>query len=77
MKQRILITLASVDPWAPRGINEVTEGVSRGTPFIAEFPSYEAALECYRSPGYQAAIAMREGAAEFDVVVVQGATPTG
>jgi uncharacterized protein (DUF1330 family) len=54
----------------------VTEGVSRGTPFIAEFPSYEAALECYRSPGYQAAIAMREGAAEFDVVVVQGATPT-
>jgi uncharacterized protein (DUF1330 family) len=54
----------------------VTEGVSRGTPFIAEFPRYEAALECYRSPGYQAAIAMREGAAEFDVVVVQGATPT-
>lgn len=52
---------------------EVVEGSSRGAPFIAEFPSYQAALDCYRSPEYQQAIALREGAARFDVVVVQGA----
>jgi hypothetical protein len=39
---------------------EVVEGSSRGVPFIAEFPSYQAALDCYRSPEYQQAIALRE-----------------
>jgi uncharacterized protein (DUF1330 family) len=56
---------------------EVVEGSSRGVPFIAEFPSYQAALDCYRSPEYQQAITLREGAAEFDVVIVQGVAPTG
>jgi len=56
---------------------EVVEGSSGGVPFIAEFPSYQAALDCYRSPEYQQAIALREGAAEFDVVIVEGAAQTG
>lgn len=56
---------------------EVVEGSSRGVPFVAEFPSYQAALDCYRSPEYQQAIALREGAAEFDVVIVEGVAPTG
>jgi uncharacterized protein (DUF1330 family) len=37
-----------------------------------EFPSYEAALACYRSPEYQAAKALREGKAEVDLVVIEG-----
>lgn len=56
---------------------EVVEGSSRGVPFIAEFPSYQAALDCYRSAEYQQAVALREGAAEFDVVIVQGVPTSG
>lgn len=51
---------------------EVVEGSPAGRPFIIEFPSVEAALECYRSPEYQAAIALREGAATFDIIVAEG-----
>jgi uncharacterized protein (DUF1330 family) len=39
---------------------------------VLEFPSYQAALACYRSPGYQAAKKLRDGKAEFDLVVVEG-----
>lgn len=56
---------------------EVVEGSSRGMPFVAEFPSYQAALDCYRSPEYQQAIGLRQGAAEFDVVIVEGAAGPG
>ena len=56
---------------------EVVEGSSRGVPFIAEFPTYQAALDCYRSPEYQQAIALRQGVAAFDVVIVEGAAVPG
>ena len=39
---------------------------------VLEFPSYDAALACYRSPEYQAAKKLREGKAEFDLVIVEG-----
>jgi uncharacterized protein (DUF1330 family) len=39
---------------------------------VLEFPSYEAALACYRSDGYQAAKKLRDGKAEFDLVVAEG-----
>ena len=39
---------------------------------VLEFPSYEAALACYRSPEYQAAIELRQGKAEVDLVVIEG-----
>jgi uncharacterized protein (DUF1330 family) len=39
---------------------------------VLEFPSYEAALACYRSPDYQAAKALRQGKADADVVVIEG-----
>jgi uncharacterized protein (DUF1330 family) len=50
---------------------DVMEGRQRGRTVVLEFPSYEAALACYRSPEYQAAKALREGKAEADIVAVE------
>ena len=41
---------------------------------VLEFPSYEAALACYRSPEYQAAAALRKGKAELDLFVIEATT---
>jgi uncharacterized protein (DUF1330 family) len=54
------------------GTREVTEGKVRSRTVVLEFPSYEAALACYRSPNYQAAKKLREGKGETDLVVVEG-----
>ena len=51
---------------------ENPEGSSRSRNVVIEFPSYQAALDCYRSPEYQAAKALREGAGDGDFVVVAG-----
>jgi uncharacterized protein (DUF1330 family) len=51
---------------------EVMEGRVRARSVVMEFPSYEAALACYRSPDYQAAKALREGKAEIDLIVIEG-----
>ena len=54
------------------GKHEVVEGTVRSRSVVIEFPSYAAALACYRSPGYQAAAAHRKGRAEFDLIVAEG-----
>jgi len=54
------------------GRHEVIEGKQRSRTAVLEFPSYEAALACYRSPGYQAAKALRLGKAEIDLIVIEG-----
>ena len=54
------------------GRREVMEGKVRSRTVVLEFPSYRAALECYRSPDYQAAAAVRKGKAELDLVVIEG-----
>ena len=48
------------------------EGNDRARNVLAEFPSLEAAEACYRSPEYQAALAHAKGAAERDLVIVEG-----
>jgi uncharacterized protein (DUF1330 family) len=53
------------------GRQEITEGRQRSRTVVIEFPSYEAALACYRSPGYQAAKALREGKGEIDLLVIE------
>src|SRR5262245_12841363 len=57
------------------GRQEVMEGKVRSRCVIMEFPSYEAALACYRSPEYQAAKALRQGKGEVDLIVNDGYTP--
>jgi uncharacterized protein (DUF1330 family) len=54
------------------GKQEVAEGSARGRTVVLEFPSYEAALACYRSDRYQAAKTLRDGKAEFDLVIIEG-----
>jgi uncharacterized protein (DUF1330 family) len=54
------------------GRGEVKEGRQRPRTVVLEFPSYEAALACYRSPEYQAAKALRDGKAVADLVVIEG-----
>ena len=54
------------------GQKDVTEGRARSRIVVLEFPSYDAALACYRSPAYQAAKKLREGKAEADLVIVEG-----
>jgi uncharacterized protein (DUF1330 family) len=54
------------------GAREVPEGKFRSRTVVLEFPSYEAALACYRSPAYQAAKKLREGNGVVDLVIVEG-----
>lgn len=47
------------------------EGVDRPRNVVARFPSLEAAVGCYKSPEYQAALAFAKGAAERELVIVE------
>lgn len=47
------------------------EGRDRPRNVLARFPSLEAAVACYNSPEYQAALEHAKGAAERDLVVVE------
>ena len=54
------------------GSFESVEGSSRARNVVIEFPSYEAALACYRSPAYQKAIGFRRDASDGDLVIIEG-----
>ena len=51
---------------------ETPEGASRGRNVVVEFPSYQAALDCWKSPEYQAAMQLRLPVSTVDLVVVEG-----
>ncbi|KIC42329.1 hypothetical protein RA27_02830 [Ruegeria sp. ANG-R] len=48
------------------------EGQARARTVVIEFPSYEQALACYESEGYQAAKALRDPVSTGDLVIIQG-----
>lgn len=54
------------------GATEVVEGKARSRVVVIEFPSFQAALDCYRSPEYAKAIAVRRANADADLIVVEG-----
>lgn len=54
------------------GTSEQMEGDGRPRNVVIEFPSLQAALDCYHSAEYQAARAKRIGAGEADIVIVEG-----
>ncbi len=49
------------------------EGPERARNVVARFPSLEAAVACYHSPEYQAALDHARGAAVRELVVVEAA----
>ena len=51
---------------------EIVEGAGRSRHVVIEFPSYDDALACYRSPEYTKAMAHRVNAGIADIIVVEG-----
>ena len=60
-------------PLARGGRFEALEGPARQRNVVLEFDSFEQARAYYHSAQYQAAKAQREGAAEMEMVAVEGA----
>jgi uncharacterized protein (DUF1330 family) len=48
------------------------EGDTRPRHVVIEFPSYQAAIDCYNSPEYAAAKAIRQQIADGEIVIVEG-----
>ena len=51
---------------------ENVEGGSRSRNAVIEFPSYQAALDCWKSPEYQEVMKLRTSVSTADVVVIEG-----
>ena len=51
---------------------ECVEGDSRDRNVVLEFPSYEDAVACYRSPEYQEALQHRLTASIGDLIIIEG-----
>ncbi|HMD74864.1 MAG TPA: DUF1330 domain-containing protein [Steroidobacteraceae bacterium] len=51
---------------------QTPEGHTRPRVVIIEFPNYAAATECYRSPEYAKAMALRAGKSVMDLAIVEG-----
>lgn len=54
------------------GVSRQMEGEGRPRNVVIEFPSLQAAIDCYNSPEYQAARAKRQGAGIAEIVLVEG-----
>jgi uncharacterized protein (DUF1330 family)/uncharacterized protein YjiS (DUF1127 family) len=55
------------------GAFETMEGEARERNVVVEFADRATAMACYRSPEYQSAKAIRQGCADADFIVVEGA----
>lgn len=54
------------------GTYEAVEGEARARNVVIEFPSYQAALDCYNAPEYVAARAIRQEIADGELLIVEG-----
>lgn len=54
------------------GAMELLEGDLRPRSIVIEFPSLQAARDCYLSPEYQHALALRTPVSEADLCIVEG-----
>ena len=54
------------------GQYESVEGTSRALNVVIEFPSYAAAIECWHSAEYQAALKIRQPVSTADLVIDDG-----
>jgi len=51
---------------------ENPEGTSRARNVVIEFPTYQAALDCWKSTEYQEAIKLRQSVSTMDLIVIEG-----
>jgi uncharacterized protein (DUF1330 family) len=73
-------TTANAKPFARYGARflaragrfECVEGAARARNAIIEFPSYEAALECWHSAEYQEVMKLRTDISTIDPIVIEG-----
>jgi uncharacterized protein (DUF1330 family) len=54
------------------GRYETVEGSSRTRNAVIEFPSYQAALDCWHSPEYQALLPLRQPVSTIDLIIIEG-----
>lgn len=54
------------------GAHEILEGKGSARNVVIEFPSLQAAHDCYHSPEYQIAVAIRQKIADGNMVIVEG-----
>ena len=79
-EQYKLYVAANAKPFAAYGARflvrggtfENPEGVSRARNIVLEFPSYQAALDCWDSPEYKEALALRKHVSTADIVIIEG-----
>jgi uncharacterized protein (DUF1330 family) len=51
---------------------ENPEGTSRSRNAVIEFPDYHAALDCWKSAEYQAALKLRQPVSTADLIIIEG-----
>ena len=54
------------------GAFESPAGRTRERNVVLEFPSYQAALDCWHSPEYREARAKQKGGADMDIIIIGG-----
>ena len=54
------------------GAFESVIGEARSRNVVIEFPSYQAALDCWASEEYQAARALQKGGAGMELIIIEG-----
>ena len=51
---------------------ENPEGTSRSRNVVIEFPTYQAAVDCWHSPEYQEALKLRLPVSTADLIIIEG-----
>jgi uncharacterized protein (DUF1330 family) len=51
---------------------ENPEGTSRTRNAVIEFPTYQAALDCWHSPAYQEVLKLRQPVSTIDLIIIEG-----
>jgi len=54
------------------GRYENPEGTARTRNAVIEFPSYQAAVDCWHSPQYQEAMKLRTSVSTADLIIIEG-----
>jgi len=54
------------------GQSSAPEGPMKDRHVVVQFDSFQIALDCYNSPGYQEALKIRQATSESEIVIVEG-----